>query len=81
MGAYFAQTLDQFKAIYVNLRSIYANLRSIYVNLRQFASKFDKISIQNVQITKYMFKHIRNIIFPEEKAPAGRFTTSHRACK
>ena len=38
MGAYFAQTLDQLKMIYVNLRqftSLHFRFRSIYVNLRQ----------------------------------------------
>ena len=39
MGAYFAQTLDQLKAIYVNLHLICVKLGSMYVNLRQFTLK------------------------------------------
>ena len=30
------------------------------------------------QMTKYMSKKSRDVIFPGKKAPAGRYTTSHR---
>ena len=33
------------------------------------------------QMTKYMSKKSRDVIFPGKKAPAGRYTTSHRVVK
>ena len=36
MGAYFAQTLDQFTSFYINLRQIVFDLRRFTLDLRQF---------------------------------------------
>ena len=33
------------------------------------------------KMIKYTFKKSRDVIFPEKKAPAGRYTTSHRVVK
>ena len=33
------------------------------------------------KMTKYMSKKSRDVIFPGKKAPAGRYTTSHRGVK
>ena len=33
------------------------------------------------KITKYMSKKSRDVIFSGKKAPAGRYTTSHRVVK
>ena len=35
MGAYFAQTFDQSRLIYVDLRQFTSDLNQIYVDLRQ----------------------------------------------
>ena len=76
MGAYFAQTLDQLKMIYVNLRqfmSLHIRFRSIYVNLRPNLVKYDE---KMSQMTKYMSKKSRDVIFPGKKTLQG--ATQHR---